>query len=171
MFKYNRKLISIFLILVFTAFAIGGCAAPASSEISVQVASAQKQAIKTNISLSGVLLPQSTVTLSTKLTGQVLAVNCDVGAAVKKRRYADLARYEAAIRAACAGRSSIEAGQCRRQGRQILGIRLFLRRQGGAGAQWIPQRSTMTQPKKPMTAQKRRMIWVGLQPPIWKRLR
>jgi multidrug resistance efflux pump len=84
MFKYNRKLISIFLLLVFTAFAIGGCAAPASSEISVQVASAQKQAIKTNISLSGVLLPQSTVTLSTKLTGQVLSVNCDVGAAVKK---------------------------------------------------------------------------------------
>ena len=80
----KKKFLSIFLLLVFTAVIIGGCAAPASNKIAVQTAKAQKQAIKSEISLSGVLLPLSSVTLSSKLTGEALTVNYQVGATVKK---------------------------------------------------------------------------------------
>ena len=118
MLNHKKKSISILLLLLFTAAIIGGCAAPASTEIAVQTAAVQKQALQTDISLSGVLLPQNSVTLSSKMMGEAVTVNYEVGAAVKKgdtlltldtrQLNAQLAQAQAALKQA---NSAVKSGK------------------------------------------------------------
>ena len=80
---YKSLLVILAVVMIFAAFA--GCQANTNQTISVKTATAQKQALDSGIAVNGVLLPASTVNISSKLNGsfQITAVNVDVGSAVK----------------------------------------------------------------------------------------
>jgi multidrug efflux pump subunit AcrA (membrane-fusion protein) len=78
-----KKITALILTAVFFAFTAGGCAAEDPTP-QVTTAAVQKQAIETEVNISGILLPQNTVSISSKLASTALTVNAEIGAAVKK---------------------------------------------------------------------------------------
>lgn len=126
--KADRKLLmALAIIMVIAAFA--GCAPAASQTVSVKTVSAEKQALNSDISVNGVLLPASTVNVASKLAGsfQITAINAEIGSAVKAgdvlatldtaqlqaqldQAQAQLNAAEAAVKSAKNGRSAASSG-------------------------------------------------------------
>jgi HlyD family secretion protein len=84
MFKNIKKAIVFTLALLVLASALAGCSAPADTSIAVKTASVAKKPLTSDITLSGVLVPMRTISVTSKLSGQALTVNADVGGPVKK---------------------------------------------------------------------------------------
>ncbi|MEI6102011.1 MAG: HlyD family efflux transporter periplasmic adaptor subunit, partial [Eubacteriales bacterium] len=84
MLKNSKKIVSIAAMLALLEAATIGCAPTATAAVAVKTASVQKQSIQSQITISGVLVPESTVTLSSKMIGEVQTVAVQVGSAVKK---------------------------------------------------------------------------------------
>jgi HlyD family secretion protein len=81
----NHKKISLFTLMVmFLIIGITGCSEPnANKNITVKIATAENQELKTSLSLSGVLLPNQTADISRPAYWQVKSVGPDVGDPVK----------------------------------------------------------------------------------------
>jgi HlyD family secretion protein len=82
-----RKQIRGFL-LILTAmllvFAISGCAGQnANKKVTLTTAVASNQELETRLEFSGVLVPNQTVDISSKISGQVIALGSNVGSPVK----------------------------------------------------------------------------------------
>ncbi len=84
MFAYKKKLYSAALVLLIATGMISGCASPQNASIAVVTAVVQKQSIETTIPVSGVLLPQTSVVLSSKSMAEAKTVCVQVGDKVKK---------------------------------------------------------------------------------------
>jgi HlyD family secretion protein len=82
--SYKKLLIISAAIMVIALFA--GCAPSGDNTISVKTTAAQKQALDSSITVTGTLLPASSVNVASKLTGgfQITAISVEVGSAVKK---------------------------------------------------------------------------------------
>lgn len=80
----NKKIGSLLLVLLATVGLISGCSSSGNTSIAVATATVQKQSIETTISISGVLLPQTSVVLSSKTMAEVKTVNAQVGDKVIK---------------------------------------------------------------------------------------
>jgi len=78
------KLTLVFIFAALLVFAFTGCANRNADVVkNVKTAVAANQELETKIKLSGVLLPEKTVDLSSKISGQVVRLGFEVGSTVK----------------------------------------------------------------------------------------
>ena len=84
MFMYKKKIWSVALVLLLASGMISGCSSSQNASIAVVTATVQKQSIETTIPISGVLLPQTSVVLSSKSMSEAKTVCVQVGDKVKK---------------------------------------------------------------------------------------
>ena len=86
MFSNRKKINSVILVLVclVTAGLISGCSSSVNKSIAVATTTVQKQSIESTVSVSGVLLPQTSIVLSSKTMAEVKTVNAQVGDKVKE---------------------------------------------------------------------------------------
>ena len=78
------KFTPVFLFAVLLVFIFSGCADKSADQVkNVKTAAAGNQELETKIQLSGVLLPEKTVDISSKISGQVVRLGFEVGSAVK----------------------------------------------------------------------------------------
>jgi HlyD family secretion protein len=84
--KKIYKSLIIFLAVALVTASFTGCGASGSDKVNVNTVAAQKQALDSGISVTGVLLPANTINVASKLAGsyQVTAINVEVGSMVKK---------------------------------------------------------------------------------------
>lgn len=78
-------IISLLIILLF-AFVSFGCSSQAAgnlNSVSVKVATADKHKINSTLNVAGVLVPVKTVNILSKISGQVMSMDFDVGSNVK----------------------------------------------------------------------------------------
>jgi HlyD family secretion protein len=72
------------IIAILLVFAVSGCAGQsANKKVTVTTAVASSQELETKLEFSGVLLPNQTVDISSKIAGQVIALGSKVGSPVK----------------------------------------------------------------------------------------
>ncbi|HZK87463.1 MAG TPA: efflux RND transporter periplasmic adaptor subunit [Syntrophomonas sp.] len=72
------------IIAILLVFAVSGCAGQsANKKVTVTTAVASNQELETKLEFSGVLLPNQTVDISSKIAGQVIALGSKVGSPVK----------------------------------------------------------------------------------------
>jgi RND family efflux transporter MFP subunit len=72
------------IIAMLLVFAVSGCAGQsANKKVTVTTAVASNRELETKLELSGVLLPNQTVDISSKSAGQVIALGSKVGSSVK----------------------------------------------------------------------------------------
>jgi multidrug efflux pump subunit AcrA (membrane-fusion protein) len=81
-FFMNKRVITSLMILVFI-LSISGCTGQNTSSTNVTAATASTKEIQTKIEISGVLVPSQAVDISSKMSGQVTALNFKVGSQVK----------------------------------------------------------------------------------------
>lgn len=84
----KKRILGILIGAFILFISITGCAVKSSNTsnaIDVQVATAQKQNIDAELNISGTLVPQKTVNVYSKLSGQVEKVNVEVGSEVKEK--------------------------------------------------------------------------------------
>ncbi|MFA5384423.1 MAG: efflux RND transporter periplasmic adaptor subunit [Eubacteriales bacterium] len=78
------KFTPVFLFAALLVFIFSGCADKSADRVkNVKTAVAGNQELETKIQLSGVLLPEKTVDISSKISGQVVRLGFEVGSAVK----------------------------------------------------------------------------------------
>ena len=80
--KRFRGSITIF-IAILLVIAVSGCSGQNTQKVTVTTAVASQHEIETTLDFSGVLLPNQTVDISSKITGQVIALGSKVGSPVK----------------------------------------------------------------------------------------
>jgi HlyD family secretion protein len=72
------------IIAILLVFAVSGCASQsANKKVTITTAVASNQELETKLEFSGVLLPNQTVDISSKIAGQVIALGSKVGSPVK----------------------------------------------------------------------------------------
>jgi multidrug resistance efflux pump len=74
------------LVLAFALAMMAGCSTTspaAAGPIGVKTAAATQKSMETELSVAGVIVPSQTITISSKVSGEVTAVNTEAGAAVK----------------------------------------------------------------------------------------
>lgn len=72
------------IIAILLVFAVSGCAGQsANKKVTITTAVASNQELETKLEFSGVLLPNQTVDISSKIAGQVIALGSKVGSSVK----------------------------------------------------------------------------------------
>ena len=78
------KFIPAFLLAALLVFVFSGCADKSANQVmNVKTAAAADQELEAKIQLSGVLVPEKTVDISSKISGQVVSLSFEVGSAVK----------------------------------------------------------------------------------------
>ncbi len=78
------KFIPAFLLAALLVFVFSGCADKSANQVmNVKTAAAVDQELEAKIQLSGVLVPEKTVDISSKTSGQVVSLSFEVGSAVK----------------------------------------------------------------------------------------
>ncbi|MCX7903602.1 MAG: efflux RND transporter periplasmic adaptor subunit [Caloramator sp.] len=84
----KKRILGVIIAAFVLLTLITGCAANSSNTsntIDVQVAAVQKKNIDAELNISGILVPQKTVNVYSKLSGQVEKVNVEVGSEVKEK--------------------------------------------------------------------------------------
>lgn len=84
----KKKILGVIIAAFVLLTSITGCAVNSSNTsntIDVQVAAAQRKNIDAELNISGILVPQKTVNVYSKLSGQVEKVNVEVGSEVKEK--------------------------------------------------------------------------------------
>lgn len=72
------------IIAILLVFAVSGCAGQsANKKVTITTAVASNRELETKLEFSGVLLPNQTVDISSKIAGQVIALGSKVGSPVK----------------------------------------------------------------------------------------
>jgi RND family efflux transporter MFP subunit len=110
-----RKLIRgslLILIALLLVLVVSGCG-NANQKAAVTTAVASNQELKTNLELSGVLVPNQTVDISSKISGQIIALGSKVGSHVKAGDVLiklDTEALNAQLMQAQAGLQSAQAG-------------------------------------------------------------
>ena len=82
MMKNNK--ISLILLSIIIAMTLSGCSSVTNDGMAVTVSTVDNQKIEVVQDVTGVLVPNQTVDVQSKISGQVTAINFEVGSQVKK---------------------------------------------------------------------------------------